>query len=82
MRLFFFRPSCGRHSIELHAIQRRHPLDSPRGKQLRIRLGAVNDVDIIQDTRLDDPHPVDAAERVAMSEQRRPAVAAEVACKD
>jgi hypothetical protein len=53
------------------------PADTLWGVQFRTGLDAVDDVEVVEDARLDEAHAVAAAERVAVPPQRRPAVAAE-----
>jgi len=74
----FLRTLCRGHSIQLCAVQGRNPFYSLRSEQFSIWFRVVDDVEVIQDTRFNDPHAVDTAERLPMPEKRRPTVWTEV----
>ena len=74
---------CRWHTIQLSsALHCRDPLDPLRREELSTGLVLVDEFDIVQDARLDDPLAVDAAKRIAMSEERRSTVSAEMAWDD
>jgi hypothetical protein len=68
------------HSLNLTGtFDSLNPSDSFWGKQLSARLAEVNDIHIIDNTRLDNSHSVHAAEGIAVSEQRGATVRTETA---
>ena len=68
------------HVVDLtRTLKGRHPRDPLVGKQLSTGLDAVNDIDVVEDTGLDDSHAVDTAETVAVAEQSGATVGAEPA---
>lgn len=68
------------HGIDLaRAFESRHPRNAVFAEQLGSGLDAVDDIDVVKDTGLDDPHTIDATETVAVAEEGGAAVRAEIA---
>jgi len=58
------------------AIQCAHPFNALGRKQLGTGLSVVDDVHVVQNTGLDDPHSINPAERVTIPEKRGSAILA------
>lgn len=61
---------CWRHAVQLsRTVESSNPLNTLGSIQLSTGLCVVDEADIVQDTRLNDPHAVLTAEAIAPSEE-------------